>query len=464
MSLRSSSKFVCQQCGYEQPRWFGKCPQCGEWNSAVETVIALGQRTKNKQKMRGGEANPVSLSSIPTKSTSRSLTKIPELDRVFGGGLVAGQVTLIAGEPGIGKSTLLLQVANALAGTREQALDNIKSKKTNSYSLVPGAFLYVSGEESVGQIAIRAQRLSIKNNNIQILEETDIDEVINKISTFKGSSLQGIVIDSIQTMATGDLLGMAGSVGQVRECAYRLVRFAKENNVPIFIVGHVTKEGTVAGPSVLMHIVDTVLWFEGDKSLTFRLLRAVKNRFGPTDEVGVFSMEEKGLVSVIDPEKTFLGKKSGNFAGDITTCILQGTRPILVEVQSLVVPTKMPYPKRISQGVDVKRLELLLAVLTRRCGLPFYEQDVFVNVAGGVTVRNDPSIDLAITLSCASSYFDKALPKGLLAIGEVGLLGDIREVIAQEKRIKEAKRLGFKNFLSNKEFKYLQEAIKKFLR
>ncbi|MFC1600510.1 DNA repair protein RadA [Patescibacteria group bacterium] len=438
---RSSSNFICQQCEHSQVSWFGKCPQCGEWNTAVESVVTTGQRTKDKGQRASTRVDPVSLASISVKSTSRVLTKIPELDRVLGGGLVSGQVVLIAGEPGIGKSTILLQLADKI-----------------------GNFLYVSGEESVTQIKIRADRLGIKNKSIQLLEETDVDAIVDTFSSTQEQSIKGVVIDSIQTMATSDLSGMAGSVGQVRESAYRLVRLAKQKNVPIFIVGHVTKVGTVAGPSVLMHIVDTVLWFEGDKSLTLRLLRAVKNRFGPTDEVGVFTMEDKGLKSVTDPEKTFLGKTRKSFAGDVTACIMQGTRPILVEVQSLVVPTKMTYPKRISQGVDVKRLELLLAVLTRRCGLPFYEQDVFVNVAGGVTVKNDPSIDLAITLSCASSYFDKAFPKGMLAIGEVGLLGDIREVIAQEKRVKEAKRLGFKNIVTSKEIKYLQEAIKKYLR
>jgi DNA repair protein RadA/Sms len=469
--IRTSSVFVCQQCEYSQPRWFGKCPQCGQWNSAVETVVATGQRAKNKEQRKGTKAEPVSLASISTKSTLRVSTKISELDRVLGGGLVSGQVILIAGEPGIGKSTLLLQVADKLSSRQQttskawstSSVDTSRKKDINVKSSLPNV-LYVSGEESVNQIKIRADRLGIKSNNIQLLEETDVDEIISNMSSFKGGSLQGVVIDSIQTMSTSDLSGMAGSVGQVRECAFRLVRYAKENNVPVFIVGHVTKEGTVAGPSVLMHIVDTVLWFEGDKSLTYRLLRAVKNRFGPTDEVGVFLMEDKGLVSVIDPEKTFLDKKSKNFAGDVTSCILQGTRPIMIEVQSLVVPTKMAFPKRISQGVDVKRLELLLAVLTRRCGLPFYEQDVFVNVAGGISVKNDPSIDLAVTLSLASSYFDKPLPKGLLAMGEVGLLGDIREVIAQDKRVKEARRLGFRNIVTGKEVKYLQEVIKKYLR
>ena len=317
------------------------------------------------------------------------------------------------------------------------------------------------------------------------MEETDIDAVIEEVSqlarvpqvpreekqkkvrdTFDTFDTHGtfLIVDSIQTMTTSDLSGMAGSVGQVRECAYRLVRFAKENNIPVFLVGHVTKQGSVAGPAVLMHIVDTVLWFEGDKTLTTRMLRAVKNRFGPTDEVGIFEMEEKGLISVDDPEKLFLTAYKKATPGSALTSILQGTRPLLTEIQSLVVPTKMAFPKRIAQGIDIRRFELLLAVLQRRSSLPLYEFDCFVNVAGGISVKNDPSADLAVCLSVASAYFDKPLPKGSIAIGEVGLLGDVREVVAQEKRVKEARRLGYRTIISSKEIRYLGEAIRKYLR
>src|SRR3989344_662345 len=438
--VKVRSQYVCQQCGYSQVGFLGKCPECGSWGSAVETVISTGQGAKGKEQSKEAK-KPISLASIPSKSTSRVSTKIPELDRVLGGGLVPGQVILIAGEPGIGKSTLLLQLSEKL-----------------------GEVIYVSGEESVNQIKIRADRLEIKNKNLQLLEETDIDSIINTISTSQGSTLKGVVVDSIQTMGTSDLLGMAGSVGQVRECAYRLVRYAKSQNIPIFIVGHVTKEGTVAGPSVLMHIVDTVLWFEGDKSLTLRLLRAVKNRFGPTDEVGIFSMEDKGLVGLDSPEKVFLTKSTKSVSGTAVASVLEGTRPILVEIQSLVVSSKLAFPKRVAQGVDSKRFELLLAVLTRRCGLPLYEYDAYVNITGGISIKNDPSADLATCLSVASALFDKALPSDAIAIGEVGLLGDIREVVAQEKRIKEARRLGYKNVITSKEVKYLQEAIRKYLR
>ena len=445
--MRTRSQFVCQQCSYESLRWFGKCPECGSWNSAVESLVSTGKRRDlpaGKAGVKGERKESVklvSLASIATKSTSRISTKINELDRVLGGGLVPGQVVLIAGEPGIGKSTLLLQVADKL-----------------------GKVLYASGEESVSQIKIRADRLGIKKSEIQLLEETDVDSILNTISTLQGENFKGVIIDSIQTMATSDLSGMAGSVGQVRECAYRLVRFAKENNIPVFIVGHVTKEGTVAGPSVLMHIVDTVLWFEGDKSLNMRLLRAVKNRFGPTDEVGIFVMEDKGLISVDDPEKLFLAGEKKATSGSVITSIMEGTRPILVEVQSLVVPNKFAYPKRVAQGIDPRKLELLIAVLQRRCGLPLYEQDCFVNIAGGISVRNDPSPDLAICLSIASAFFDKPLKSGSIAIGEVGLLGDIRKVPMYEKRIKESKRLGYRNIISNNEIKYLREGIRKYLR
>ena len=476
------SEYVCQQCGYSQIGWAGRCPQCGSWGSLVETFVPESKTEKHKNIRTKENPNPVSLDSISTRTGKRILTKISELDRVLGGGLVEGQVVLIAGEPGIGKSTLLLQVANTLVNHRLGHIGKGDETKSNGLAKV----LYVSGEESVNQIKVRADRLGISNRNIQLLEETDIDLVVEEAlklekvykvsksskdladpsSRFSNSreSNTFLIVDSVQTMVTNDLSGMAGSIGQVRECAYRLVRFAKENNVPVFIVGHVTKEGTVAGPAVLMHIVDTVLWFEGEKSLSLRLLRAVKNRFGPTDEVGVLEMGDKGLVSVDDPEKIFLTSYKKVQPGSCITCLLQGTRPLLVEIQSLVVPTKMAFPKRVSQGIDSRRFEFLLAVLQTRVGLPFYEFDCFVNLTGGISLKNDPSADLAICLSLASSYFNKALAKGTLAIGEIGLLGDVRKVVAQEKRIKEAKRLGYKDVISNEQISYLSEGVKKYLK
>jgi len=417
----------------------GKCPECGTWNSMVETVVSTKSNAgvTSKKNRTGIKTEPIKLSEIKQIDTKRISTKISELDRVLGGGLVPGQAVLVAGEPGIGKSTLLTQLAASLS-----------------------TVLYVCGEESATQVKVRADRLGIKKSNIDLLEETDVDEVINTISTFQGSTLQGIIVDSIQTMNTSDLSGMAGSVGQVRECAFRLIKTAKASNIPLFLVGHVTKEGTVAGPAVLAHIVDTVLWFEGDKTLTTRVLRAVKNRFGPTDEVGVFEMKDVGLTPIDDIERVFLEKNQKHVSGSVATSVMQGTRPILVEIQALVVPTKLAFPRRVAQGIDSRRLELLLAVLTRRCGLPLYDSDVFVNVAGGFKVT-EPASDLAICLAIASAFYDKPVSGKTLAVGEVGLLGEIREVLAQDKRIKEAKRQGFTEGLSSKEIKFVSQAIKK---
>lgn len=437
---KQRSQYVCQQCGYAQVGWAGKCPECNSWGSLVETTITSSEPTSSLSPSR--TLTPQSLNAIELKKTHRTSSKITELDRVLGGGMVPGQVILIAGEPGIGKSTLLLQLSNNIASDNE--------------------FLYVSGEESVYQIKLRADRLKIANDKVKLLEETDIDAIISTIEKEK-TALGGVVVDSIQTMQTTHLSGMAGSVGQVRECAYRLVRTAKQTSVPIFIVGHVTKEGTVGGPSVLKHIVDTVLWFEGDKTLSTRMLRAVKNRFGPTDETGIFTMEERGLVSLDSPESFFLNQSKKPVPGDSVASILQGTRPLLIEVQALVVPTKLPIPRRVAQGIDPKRLELLLAVLTRRCGIPIYEHDVFVNVTGGINAK-DPSSDLSVCLAIASSFYEKSLPSNSVAIGEIDLLGDIRQVVAQEKRVKEAKRLGYTISLTHQKYSSLRECISKTLR
>ncbi len=321
--------------------------------------------------------------------------------------------------------------------------------------------LYVCGEESASQIKVRAERLGIKKTGISLLEDINVDNVVETILNL--DNLSGVIVDSIQTMYTSDLSGMAGSVGQVRECAGRLLRICKGKEIPLFLVGHVTKEGTVAGPAVLAHIVDTVLWFEGDKTLTLRLLRAVKNRFGPTDEVGIFEMQDKGLISVSDAEKLFLEKGKKPVPGSVVTSILSGTRQLLVEIQALVVPTKMAFAKRVAQGIDSRRLELLLAVLIRRCNLPLYDYDVFVNCAGGMKIM-EPGADLAICLAIASAYFDKPIPNKVMALGEVGLLGEIREVMAQEKRMKEARRLGFTQVISSKEARFVGEVIKKLLK
>lgn len=440
--MSNSSIFVCQQCGNEYSKWLGKCTACNSWNSLVETAQFTKRSLplrgkKNLRQISNSDSQIQKLTDIKASQMQRTSTGISELDRSLGGGLVNGQVVLLAGEPGIGKSTILLQLANNLDKT-----------------------LYISGEESSSQVAIRAGRLGIKNKNIDFLESTDVDEIIEKL---QGLTLQLIVIDSIQTMSTGDLTGLAGSVGQVRECAFRLLKYAKSKNIPLILVGHVTKEGTVAGPAVLAHIVDTILWFEGDTASHLRLLRCVKNRFGSTDEVGIFEMADKGLVSLDNPEKLFLDSGASSVAGSVVSILMEGSRSILVEIQSLVVPTKMAFPRRVAQGIDSKRLEMLLAVLFRRANVPTYDMDVFVNVAGGIKA-NDPSMDLAICLSVASSFYDKPLPKKFIAIGEVGLAGEVRKTSFQEKRIKDSKRLGFNEIASSNEFKYLPQVIHNYLK
>ncbi len=442
MTIQTS--FVCQQCGSEFAKWLGKCSVCDSWNSLVESVKVTGKlKSKASQSNRINSKTSSSiqkLSDIKPSATQRISTKISELDRCLGGGLVYGQVVLIAGEPGIGKSTLLIQLSNML-----------------------GNCLYVSGEESASQVAIRAKRLGISNKEIDFLEETDVDSIISNLEQGSSKKIKAIIVDSIQTMSTSDLTGLAGSVGQVKECAFRLLRYAKSNNIPLILVGHVTKEGTVAGPAVLAHIVDTVLWFEGEKTSNLRLLRSVKNRFGATDEVGIFQMEDKGLVSLNDPERLFLERSKTSVPGSVVSILMEGSRSILVEVQSLVVPTKMAFPRRVAQGVDSKRLEMLLAVLFRRANIPLYDNDVFVNIAGGIKA-NDPSVDLAICLSIASSFYNKPLPNDFVSVGEVGLLGEIRNVPFQDKRIKDAKRLGFENVVSSKEHKYLSQILKEYFK
>jgi DNA repair protein RadA/Sms len=404
----------------------------------VETLL---KEEKTSTKRTKSVINTLTLDKVNLEKSPRISSGSSELDRVLGGGIVKGQVILIAGEPGIGKSTLLIQLANKVAS---------QSAKNKVF--------YASGEESALQIATRAERLRSKNPNIVVLESTDIDAIISTLEENK-KDVTLAIIDSIQTMSTSDLNGLAGSVGQVRECAFRLVNFAKKEGIPVFIVGHITKEGTVAGPAVLAHIVDTVLWFEGEKSLQLRLIRAVKNRFGPTDEVGIFEMTDRGLTSLTNADKIFLTQGAKNVSGSVVSSTMQGTRPVLVEIQSLTTPSKSAFPKRIAQGIDAKRLELIIAILIKRCSLTLYDQDIFVNVTGGIKIEEN-ACDLAVALSIASSFHNKPFPNKTIAIGELGLLGEIREVIAQDKRIKEAKRLGFESVASAKEFKYLNQAIK----
>ncbi len=425
-------QFVCKECGHESAKWLGRCPNCNAWASFVEFSESKGPKSKNKV-----EAKKTSyLSEITEKRAQYTSTTIDELDNVLGGGLVSGQVVLIAGEPGIGKSTLLLALVNGM-----------------------GASIYVSGEESVNQIKLRASRMGVAASAVAFLDETDIDVVIATLEAeAKRIDFKVIVIDSVQTMYTDDLGGVPGSVGQVKSVTFKLIEFSKRAGIPVVLVGHVTKDGTVAGPSTLAHMVDTVLWLEGDKLSPLRILRSIKNRFGATDEVGIFQMQNAGLISAKDAESIFLDLARKDVPGSALSCIMEGTRPILVEIQALVVPTKLAMPRRVVHGIDPKKLELIIAVLARYSGLKLYERDVFVNVAGGIKTR-EPGIDLAVAFAIASSYKDKPLPAKSIVVGELGLLGEIRESREEAKRIKRAAKQGITNSITAGKYRYIRDAI-----
>lgn len=430
--MKTKSQFVCQQCGYSQSQWAGRCPSCEAWNSMVETSFVESQ--SSKLKAQNYNSKVLKLSDIRTSDGKRMKTGEAELDGVLGGGLVAGMVVLVAGEPGIGKSTLLTQVA-------------LNTEKV----------LYVCGEESASQVALRVRRMG-KKGELALLESTNVDEIVAKIEESKPELA---IIDSIQTLTTEDLTGVAGSVGQVREATQRLASSVKRLGIPIFIVGHVTKEGTIAGPRVLEHIVDTVLWFEGERSQALRLIRAVKNRFGPTDEVGVFEMTEKGLVGIDNPSKLLLAERVKNVPGSVIGVVLEGTRPLLVEIQALTTPSQMAIPRRVATGIDFARLQMLVAVLSRRAGLNLGDMDIFVNVTGGIRLA-DRGVDLAICLAISSSFLNKTVAPDIAAVGEVGLLGEVRKVGGLDKRIKEAKKLGYR-VASAESGKSVSAAIKKLL-
>jgi len=431
---RQVSRFVCQQCGFESPKWAGQCDGCGKWNSLVETVVVV---RKGKTRQGFGGVKPIRLSEVRGKGVDRVKTGIGEMDRVLGGGMVPGSVVLLAGEPGIGKSTLLTQLSLSL------------SKQV----------VYVCGEESPEQIKLRINRLTVpQGKSLSFLPVTDVDEVIASISGMtKKPDL--VIMDSVQTLSTGDLTGMAGSVGQVRECSYRLLNMAKKTGITVFLVGHVTKQGAIAGPKVLEHLVDTVLYLEGDKRHVFRILRAQKNRFGSVDEVGVFLMSDKGLTEVKNPSDVFLEERQKNVAGSCVVATMEGTRPVLVEVQALVIPSQLAIPRRVGTGVDQRRLQLLVAVLSKRCRLALGQMDVYVNVAGGLRLM-EPAVDLGVCLAIASSFKNKPVAEKTAAIGEVGLLGEIRKVSFLEKRVEEAKKLGYSKVIGPEQVKNLLEAIR----
>ena len=423
---KSHSVFRCTECGADQPKWGGKCDACGAWNALVEE--AVGRKVGKLDGWKETAAVPVQLSNIPTASAQRWKTGLAEFDFVLGGGIVPGSVVLVGGEPGIGKSTLLMQVAARL---ESQGI----------------ATLYVSGEESPDQLRLRADRLQEDAGGIHVLGETRLEAILHHAAQLKASV---VLLDSVQTTYTDELEGAPGNVGQVRECAARLMRFAKESGPAVVLVGHVTKGGGIAGPKTLEHIVDTVLYFEGESTLDHRILRAVKNRFGSVDEIGVFRMTGAGLEPVANPAAAFLAGRSTGASGSAVTALMEGTRPMLVEIQALASKAGFGTPQRVATGLDHRRLALLLAVLERRAGLPFGSLDVFVNVTGGVRLI-EPSTDLAVLAALVSTVHDRPVPADALFLGEVGLGGEIRPVAGVERRLAEAARQGFRRvFLSNR--------------
>jgi DNA repair protein RadA/Sms len=414
--IRVKTIYICQSCGHKSLKWIGKCPNCGEWNSMVEERVTTRKRPQASQK-----TSSVPLVEVDLSEEDRVTTGIKEFDRVVGGGIVKGSVILVGGDPGIGKSTLLLQISEKIASH----LDKV---------------LYITGEESLKQIKLRAERLKLNPNRIEILTETNLDlilEVLRQDVPFM------TVIDSIQTTYTQNLESTPGSISQIRECASALIQFAKQSHSPVFLVGHVTKDGSIAGPKVLEHMVDTVLYFEGEKSCLFRILRAVKNRFGSSNEIGVFQMEERGLLEVENPSMLFLPENTDEVSGSVVVCCMEGSRPLLLELQALVSPSSYGTPQRVSSGVDYKRLALLLAILEKREGLSPAAFDVFVNMAGGVRV-DEPAVDLGVVVALASSLKEVPTPHDSVIIGEVGLGGEVRAVGQIERRIKEAEKLGFR--------------------
>ncbi len=426
---KKSSVFVCQQCGYKSPGQLGRCPNCGSWNSFVEEI---SEAPKTKALREGGSSRLVRLSGVEAGVLTRQSTGLAELDMVLGGGVVGGMVVLLSGEPGVGKSTLLLEVARAWRGE----------------------VLYVAGEESAGQIKLRAERLGAQLPNLSVLETNDVDRVVGQIQADKNIRL--VIIDSIQTLATTELAGMAGTVGQVRESAARVIGVVKQLGIPTFIVGHVTKEGSIAGPKVLEHAVDTIISIEGERFTSLRIIRSTKNRFGPTDEVGVLEMSDGGLREVADLQSLFTDNKSQGQPGACMTITMEGMRPLLVEVQALVTQTPLPAPRRVATGISNSRLQTIVAIIQKRLSAPLYKEDIYVSVAGGLTIT-EPAADLPIALAIISSFKDRPVPPKTLAIGELDLLGTVRKVNSLPRRVKEAKKLGFKNILTSETLSSLSD-------
>ena len=448
--MKNKTAFVCNECGYESGKWLGKCPACNSWNTFFEQKVV---ESKNKAGAIAKEkTKPQKLNTYEAKETIRTSTGFDELDRVLGGGLVKGSLILLGGEPGIGKSTLILQICNKVKGE--------------------GKVLYVSGEESAEQIKLRADRLGINNEDILFLGETDID-IVNEAIVEVNPKL--VIIDSIQTMYSDELTAAAGSVSQVREITSQVMRICKSRNITTIIIGHVTKEGNIAGPRVLEHMVDTVLYLEGERYFSYRILRGVKNRFGSTNEIGMFEMREEGMCEITNPSDVLISEREDNPAGSCIVACMEGTRPMLVELQALTTQSVFGFPKRTANGIDFNRLAILIAVIEKKTGLSLGSQDVYVNVVGGLRLT-EPSVDLGIIMVVSSIYKNKPISKDCVIIGEVGLTGEVRRVNMIEKRIKESEKLGFKKCIipeSNKKLlkdnfkldiigvKDVQEALKK---
>lgn len=433
---KAKSVFVCNECGYESPKWLGKCPACNSWNTFFEQKI-VETKSSTTGKAIKEKATPQVLDEVVGKNESRINTGIAELNRVLGGGLVKGSLVLLGGEPGIGKSTLILELCDKITGN--------------------GKVLYVSGEESAEQVKIRADRLEIKNNNIMFLGETDIDIIEETILAMNPKL---VIIDSIQTMYSEEITSAAGTVSQVREITARIMRICKGHQITTIIIGHVTKDGNIAGPRVLEHMVDTVLYLEGERYFSYRVLRAVKNRFGSTNEIGMFEMQNEGMIEIKNPSQILISDREDNPPGSVIVASMEGTRPLLIELQALTTPSVFGMPRRSANGIDYNRLTMLIAVLEKKSSLPLGSQDVYLNVVSGIKLV-EPALDLGIVLVVASSFRNIAISKDVAVIGEVGLTGEIRAVNMIEKRIKEAEKMGFKTCIipeSNK--KLLKENYK----
>jgi DNA repair protein RadA/Sms len=427
---KTHSQFVCQRCGRITTAYVGKCPQCGEFGTMVEQIIASSTKTSGRARSLTATSKVQRLTSVEADGVARLSLPMEEFSRVLGGGVVPGSLILVGGEPGIGKSTLLLQVASLTASLH-------------------GKVLYVSGEESVRQIKMRADRMKLDSEELFLVTETNIDVILQHVEDLQPSL---IIVDSIQTTYTADLSSSAGSVGQVRECASRFQELAKNSGLSVFLVGHVTKEGTIAGPRVLEHIVDTVLYLEGDQFHRYRLLRSVKNRFGATSEVGVFEMVERGMVEVSNPSEAFLAERQANAPGSAIAVTVEGNRPILVEIQALASTTTFPNPRRTANGIDYSRLLLLSAVLSRRARLKLHDKDVFANVIGGLQI-DEPAADLAVAVAIASSVQDRPVYADMVFVGELGLSGELRAVSQIDRRLSEAQKLGFKQCVVPRSFR-----------